>query len=442
MGETVLKQLTNETNRMLDQVIRDLRRLPYDAEIEYLESTGTQYIDTGIVPTNQTGFYVSVFTAPTGTLNNRLIGCYDGTTRFLFACSPKSSNNTFFGWNEALGPYGNLVNVAVTASLNFLNDRKAVLNGETKSSELGTLGALTSTIFLFGHNSNGSAFTSQLFSGRVYTAKISEGSNLIRDFIPVRLGTTGYLYDKVSGQLFGNSGTGEFVLGPDKKTTRDYIQDGLVAMWDGIENTREREHDPNATSWVNLIDGASALDYSWALTENATWEYNALKANGSGIAATSPLVYFTQTSSPTVPAQCFLEIVASGVGSTSVGGCVWINANSSDFNAGLIVRNNAYYYGFAKSCVNIQRTTCFSMSSNPKTYLSALTRYFNGTAFTGTNMTATFSSTIQGSSIGAFPDGTNPRACSIHSIRIYNRVLSAEEVAANFAIDKARFKIS
>lgn len=48
MGETVLKQLTNETNRMLDQVIRDLKRLPYDEEIEYLESTGTQWIDLGV----------------------------------------------------------------------------------------------------------------------------------------------------------------------------------------------------------------------------------------------------------------------------------------------------------------------------------------------------------------------------------------------------------
>ena len=38
----------------------------------------------------------------------------------------------------------------------------------------------------------------------------------IRDFIPVRVGSTGYLYDKVSGQLFGNAGTGDFVLGPDK----------------------------------------------------------------------------------------------------------------------------------------------------------------------------------------------------------------------------------
>ena len=29
------------------------KRLPYDAEVEYLESTGTQWIDTGVMPTNQ-----------------------------------------------------------------------------------------------------------------------------------------------------------------------------------------------------------------------------------------------------------------------------------------------------------------------------------------------------------------------------------------------------
>lgn len=35
------------------------------------------------------------------------------------------------------------------------------------------------------------------------------------DFIPVRIGTKGYLYDKVSKRLFGNAGTGSFTLGPD-----------------------------------------------------------------------------------------------------------------------------------------------------------------------------------------------------------------------------------
>jgi hypothetical protein len=44
----------------------------------------------------------------------------------------------------------------------------------------------------------------------------SEGV-LTEHFIPVRVGTTGYMYDKVSGQLFGNVGTGDFILGADKQ---------------------------------------------------------------------------------------------------------------------------------------------------------------------------------------------------------------------------------
>ena len=33
--------------------------------------------------------------------------------------------------------------------------------------------------------------------------------------IPVRKNGLGYMYDKVSGTMFGNSGTGDFILGND-----------------------------------------------------------------------------------------------------------------------------------------------------------------------------------------------------------------------------------
>lgn len=38
-------------------------------------------------------------------------------------------------------------------------------------------------------------------------------------------------------------------------TARDYVQAGLVAMWDGIENAGWGVHDPNATVWKDLIGG-------------------------------------------------------------------------------------------------------------------------------------------------------------------------------------------
>lgn len=36
-------------------------------------------------------------------------------------------------------------------------------------------------------------------------------------------------------------------------TARDYVQDGLIAMWDGIENAGWGVHDPNATVWKDLV---------------------------------------------------------------------------------------------------------------------------------------------------------------------------------------------
>ena len=37
-----------------------------------------------------------------------------------------------------------------------------------------------------------------------------------------------------------------------KYTARDYVQDGLVAMWDGIENAGWGTHDDAATVWKDL----------------------------------------------------------------------------------------------------------------------------------------------------------------------------------------------
>lgn len=42
--------LGNPSGTVGDFLRRQVPPKPYDAEVEYLESTGTQYIDTGIVP--------------------------------------------------------------------------------------------------------------------------------------------------------------------------------------------------------------------------------------------------------------------------------------------------------------------------------------------------------------------------------------------------------
>ena len=48
------------------------------------------------------------------------------------------------------------------------------------------------------------------------------------------------------------------IKGEARCSARDYVQDGLIAMWDGIENAGWGIHDPNATTWIDLIGGLIA----------------------------------------------------------------------------------------------------------------------------------------------------------------------------------------
>ena len=38
-------------------------------------------------------------------------------------------------------------------------------------------------------------------------------------------------------------------------STSNYVQDGLVACWDGIENAGKGVHDSEATVWTDIVGG-------------------------------------------------------------------------------------------------------------------------------------------------------------------------------------------
>ena len=51
---------------------------------------------------------------------------------------------------------------------------------------------------------------------RLYSLQWKRSGDLLFDLVPVRDNGVGYLYDKVSGELFGNDGSGSFTYGNDK----------------------------------------------------------------------------------------------------------------------------------------------------------------------------------------------------------------------------------
>ena len=193
----------------------NIKAVPYDAEIEYLESDGTQYIDTLIIPNTNTKMTCDL--EITNQTMSRFGVIDTDTNRFHFAFW--DTNNKTYGYlgisstgMQAVGNTDNLRHTIMLDSTGKIGYDSTIYN----KSYQGQIPNLS--IWLFGRNSDKSSYR-ETGKYKVYSTKIEKDNSLILDLIPVRKGNVGYMYDKVSGKLFGNSGTGNFILGPDKEET-------------------------------------------------------------------------------------------------------------------------------------------------------------------------------------------------------------------------------
>ena len=200
--------------------------LPYDAEVEYLQGDGTAFIDTGITPTNNTRFNLSInITTPSG--NVPILGsrtsAYVGNMVLYFGWGGSDADKK---WNyrygtqlkgasnsNTVGDY-NVSNIATASTCLVTGAASATIAADPET--FTTL----NPIYLFEWNRGDGTRTDQIANNtalKIKSCKLYQGTTLVRDFIPVRVGSVGYLYDKVSKELFGNeAGSGAFVIGADK----------------------------------------------------------------------------------------------------------------------------------------------------------------------------------------------------------------------------------
>ena len=182
--------------------------LPYDAEVEYLESTGTQWIDTGYVLSASDRIVVQAYFQTDDYTGNKLL---------LGVSDPKlwitSGLCRFNGENHA--SINNLCKHGAWNSISIDKDY-CTCNGTAVHMSEGTFLDNSLSLWLFSANAASESLSKT--NGRISSCKIYHSGVLVRDYIPVRVGMVGYMYDRVSGQLFGNQGTGAFIIGPDKTT--------------------------------------------------------------------------------------------------------------------------------------------------------------------------------------------------------------------------------
>ena len=214
-----------------------------------------------------------------------------------------------------------------------------------------------------------------------------------------------------------------------KYTAKDYVQNGLIAMWDGIENTGWGVHDASATVWKDLMGMANITLHNAQIYSDHIYFP---QVNGYGEAA------FPQSYGA-------IEVVLSKN----------VRTNNSAYYSNIICIGTTYSgyglcapRGFLTDTYDVETAPYVSISdgelfsatlnkSGPSTIAIAKNGAMgaDGELASGSRY-ASGSNSINGSSTS-----TRNSDLWIRSIRLYSHVLTAEEIAANYAVDKARFNL-
>lgn len=204
---------------MIEQVRRRMMMRgsakPYDAEVEWIQGSPGYRINADVNVSNNGYKIMTRIKVP----SNNVVDVFEKDTGLGQAMNLWYVNfeNNGFAFNvNTTYKYNavdtNIINVIIdmvvssnTISLQWNNKTKIVTTASPSSA--------TGTIYILSRPTRQESI--RLYSFRLFAP---DGS-IIRDFIPVRKGNTGYLYDRVSDSLFDNMyTTGYAIIGPDKTT--------------------------------------------------------------------------------------------------------------------------------------------------------------------------------------------------------------------------------
>lgn len=188
--------------------------------LEYIQSTGTQYIDTGYIPNHNTTTVVTFSADSYENDHCYIYGAGHGANSTAWELYPWS--HTFeFNYGNTLEhkisvPTTNIANTKIT-TVQRKNTYQVTFNGVTRS---GSYSAATFTcpytMLLFGLGRSTKYPSPAAGKLKIYECTIYDDNTLVRNFIPARRNSDGVLgmYDAANGAFYTNAGSGSFIAGP------------------------------------------------------------------------------------------------------------------------------------------------------------------------------------------------------------------------------------
>lgn len=183
-------------------------------QVEYLESTGTQYIDTNFIPNQDTRIEVKIKTKNIGGLSNKAVfGSREtvSSKNYSVILGSGTQNIWWVGYGtEAI----NTNNSALRDTLYKIEKNKnvTILNGSVLATNQPQTFTCSSNLYLFCMDQRGPMYYSNI---ELYYCKIWDNGVLVRNMIPCKNpSNVAGMYDTVNGVFYTNAGTGTFNTGP------------------------------------------------------------------------------------------------------------------------------------------------------------------------------------------------------------------------------------
>lgn len=223
---------------------------------------------------------------------------------------------------------------------------------------------------------------------------------------------------------------------PFTYSARDYVQDGLIGLYDAVENAGWGTHDVHAATWKNLVGTTVMGDLDVTNLKAHTWGDTALTLTSGGVKDETGLLLTPGSVSLTsFTFEMIVKTPANGefrrwdASPWSFDFESWCNGNEGyleRLGGGQSVTRFAAYKKLLKNG-EMQFSSTYDSSFHRQRVV------VDGVVYAAQDAKANFS---YNGRLGFYAGATDAHA---HAIRVYNRALNVEEQQINNVLDQLRF---
>lgn len=391
--------------------------------LEYIKSTGTQYIDLGIKPSDDMEFEIEYQSlAPRAT---KLFGC-ENTSRSLFDAYNVGRVGATIRVFAHGGTHGGSPTdiTTIAGQKNILKlvvkngNYSVYVNGELVATSPATGTVPNLSIFLFASNRNGSpdGYGPQI----VYGCRVKKSGKQVGDFRPY-LNADGEagMYNTVDRKFHKNLGTGEFIAGYGIDS---YVHDRMISFADA-------EFGLDGSTLKNLAGD----NYDMAITGSLPYADKGLTFNGT----TDNYINVPDFSELANTAELTCEMAMNLTNIQGTQRLLYLKDFFEFFVRKGRINSDLHLDGEPRENLQGDANTGFITFAAVFKANSYQGLFINGVKVATTSAVSPSSVPIAGTIGGSgYPiaDGSK-----FYSMRVYKRALTDEELAQNYEIDNARF---